>query len=208
MTEVSEYYLHIMPVSNHKPASRKELGTLQHQAARDGALALAAGLLQVPADTLTLFHTPDGKPVIPGISLSLTHSATVAGVLAGPPGRDIGVDIQRFEPDRPWKEMAARFLAPAETAWIGDDAARFFLLWTLKEAKAKATGLPLASLLGLDAFRVGDGGRTRSFSVLQDGTVFYGSVYGAPSLRFLPAVMPERTPFPGLPAAWEGTVRL
>lgn len=88
-----------------------------------------------------------GKPSLVGQSaqVNLSHSdewVLLAATAAGP----VGVDVQREDSRADVLRMAERYFPPVEAAYVaaaGEDAeraARFFALWTRKEACLKASG--------------------------------------------------------------------
>ncbi|MBC7448097.1 MAG: 4'-phosphopantetheinyl transferase superfamily protein [Hymenobacteraceae bacterium] len=81
-------------------------------------------------------RTPNGE-LAGAVSLSHGGGHVAALVVLGA-GRRAGLDL---EPERPKTQtLAARFLAPAELAFAGDDAARCALAWSLKETLYKLYG--------------------------------------------------------------------
>jgi len=82
---------------------------------------------------------------------SLSHSHGFSALLKGPPAAHVGVDIERM--------MQREFLRIAQAAFSSHEAAflaalpesermsRFYECWTLKEASAKALGIPLGETL-------------------------------------------------------------
>jgi 4'-phosphopantetheinyl transferase len=71
--------------------------------------------------------------------------------------RDVGVDVEHLEPPNLDLGLAASHFAPAEAQALATrpaaaQRARFFALWTLKEAYIKARGLGLAMPLDQFAF--------------------------------------------------------
>ncbi len=123
------------------------------------ALCLAAGALT--AGVLRLRdcdqHTgPYGKPKTPGVFWNLSHSGEYA--LLAVSDADVGADLERLRP-APMR-TAGRVFAPEELDWLaaGEDGdARFFTLWTMKEALLKASGrgltLPLREVNVLPLLR-------------------------------------------------------
>ena len=82
-----------------------------------------------------------GKPQAAGYPpFSLSHSGDYALLAVGE--AELGADIERIDSRR----MGAlrRQSCPEEAAWAGEDEARWFQLWTWKEAVMKATGQGLA----------------------------------------------------------------
>jgi 4'-phosphopantetheinyl transferase len=92
-----------------------------------------------------------GKPHFPGtagtLGFSWSHSQDTAlfAVGRGPAGFEVGVDVERIRPRARALELARRFFAPAEAAWLAglgeaDVLGGFLTLWTAKEAVLKAHG--------------------------------------------------------------------
>lgn len=102
-----------------------------------------------------------GKPALrhpagTALRFNVSHSHELA-LIAVTAGRDLGVDVERIDPERAAVSIAERFFAPAEVAVFRalppeDWVPAFFNCWTRKEAYMKATGRGLS--LGLDRFRV------------------------------------------------------
>ena len=87
---------------------------------------------------------------------SLTHSAGHAALAIGPAGSRVGVDLEAVLP-RAVTRLAGFCFAPEEARELEDaDGAGalvdFYVRWTLKEAFAKVTGLPLLSALRTCSF--------------------------------------------------------
>ncbi len=130
--------------------------------------ALTAGVLHLHEEAL---HAgPYGKPEAPGVFFSLSHSGGYA-LLAVSDG-DVGADLERVRPAP--ERVSARVFTPEEQRWLEagcDHDARFFTLWTLKEALLKACGrgltLPLQSRNVLPLLR--------GQSVLTPDGAFFGS---------------------------------
>jgi 4'-phosphopantetheinyl transferase len=97
---------------------------------------------------------------------SLTHSAGHAALAIGPAGSRVGVDLEAVLP-RAVIRLAGFCFAPEEARELEDsDAAgallNFYVRWTLKEAFAKVTGLPLLSALRTCSFSSRGGNWTAS----------------------------------------------
>jgi hypothetical protein len=97
---------------------------------------------------------------VAGRALSLSHSHGFAALALAPAGVAIGVDVEWLA-DRAFAELAAIVFSPAESKLVVslDEPARrrtFYELWTLKEACAKAFGLPLLDALRTCRFVSGD----------------------------------------------------
>jgi phosphopantetheinyl transferase len=104
----------------------------------------------LPASKQTYELTPNGKPVcVGGPPLSLSHSRDWVVCALSMDG-DVGVDLQFPTAHTQANEIAARYFGPEESDWVrAGDRARFFMLWTLKEAYLKAIGVGVAG--GLDS---------------------------------------------------------
>jgi 4'-phosphopantetheinyl transferase len=92
----------------------------------------------------------------PRLRFNLTHTEGLVAV-AFCRGHDVGVDAEAVNRGSPIHELAGRFFSPEEAAFIADaptpfDRARFFDVWTAKEAVVKALGVGLS--LPLDSFSV------------------------------------------------------
>ena len=105
------------------------------------------------------FRTNDhGRPEIAApvspLRFNVSHTRGLVVCLVGR-GREVGVDAESLDRDRPWLDLAERFFTPAEArALRGVPAARrplrFLEYWTLKESYVKARGRGLT--LPLSAF--------------------------------------------------------
>jgi 4'-phosphopantetheinyl transferase len=87
-----------------------------------------------------------GKPRLPGLHVSVSHSAGAVAVAVGPDG-PLGIDVEEIGPHDPaeLERLADDVLAPEERAELarltGRNRARgFTAYWTRKEALVKATG--------------------------------------------------------------------
>ena len=82
---------------------------------------------------------------------NVSHSGDMA-VIAVASGGDVGVDVEKINPDFPWRDVAEQVFTADEIKWLrafekGDarddgekTVAAFFALWTCKEAFLKARG--------------------------------------------------------------------
>jgi 4'-phosphopantetheinyl transferase len=102
--------------------------------------ALADHLGTAPRD-IRFASSGRGKPVLADRDTPCTSVAHTDGlgvlVIAS---RAVGVDIERIEPDRWDRGVAARVLSPTELAWLEaqpDRDAAFFRCWVRKEAFVK-----------------------------------------------------------------------
>lgn len=101
----------------------------------------------------------NGKPKLidgsirPDFSISHSKGLVACAITTHGP---LGLDIEQINPNRNIKTLAARIFNTAERAWFDhpDTAirtARFYQLWTLKEAWAKATETGVGAILkGVD----------------------------------------------------------
>jgi 4'-phosphopantetheinyl transferase len=104
------------------------------------------------------FRTDHGKPILepPSLSFNLSHTKGLVAC-AVTVGCEVGVDVEAIDRPAAIDRLAARYFSSAE---IGQLAAcqgaarsgRFFEIWTLKEAFAKALGLGLAHPLNATTF--------------------------------------------------------
>ena len=99
----------------------------------------------------------NGRPYIEksNIEFNLSHSQDWA-VIAITRGRDVknslGVDIEGIHRNIEHSALAERFFTPKEQEFIDNDLARFFYVWTRKEALLKSNGTGLR--VELDSFDV------------------------------------------------------
>jgi 4'-phosphopantetheinyl transferase len=98
----------------------------------------------------------------PGESSSLSHSGGFAALLTGPARMRIGVDLERVK-RRDFARLAGFGFDVREVAALSGLPARarsrnFYIMWTLKEAAAKALGIGLWQALGECVFIPGTQG--------------------------------------------------
>jgi len=114
------------------------------------------------AGRLEFCYGVHGKPSLipvsgaPLLRFSLSHSQGLA-LLAIARNREVGVDLEHFQTNFAWKEIAKRFFSPREVAVIRSLPVEirykaFLIAWTCKEAYAKARGDGLS--LPFDRFEV------------------------------------------------------
>lgn len=89
-------------------------------------------------------------------SSCLSHSNGFVGAALNLERVEFGFDIEKISLKRPFKKLAKHFYHADEvnliTANEQHSAERFFRIWTLKEALAKATSRPIAKLLSPNVF--------------------------------------------------------
>ncbi|GAA4553201.1 4'-phosphopantetheinyl transferase family protein [Pseudonocardia xishanensis] len=109
-------------------------------------LVLASRLGGDPA-ALTIDRTcrcgkPHGKPTVPGVEFSLTHSGDRVGVAVSAAG-PVGLDVEEHRDLGDLDGLAGHALSPTEHRPA--DGPAFLRVWTRKEALLKATGEGLSS---------------------------------------------------------------
>ncbi len=117
--------------------------------------------LEMPAGRLEFSSNEFGKPALAGaltdrLSFNLSHSADLM-MIAVTRGREVGIDVEAFLPERADSAVARNYFSPSEVACLEalPQAARaraFFNCWTRKEAYIKARGSGLS--IPLDSFDV------------------------------------------------------
>jgi 4'-phosphopantetheinyl transferase len=115
-----------------------------------------------------------GKPALAGgeLEFNVSHSGERVAI-AFTRREAVGIDIERDHERHRTIAIARRFFAPAEAAEVERDGARFYPIWTAKEAVIKALGTGLAmDLRSFEAFAM-EGWFVRALS-LEAG--YYGAV--------------------------------
>jgi 4'-phosphopantetheinyl transferase len=130
---------------------------------------LSRGNDRAPADW-RFDRTANGKPFLIGpgegrISFSLSHATGMVACVASEDA-DVGVDVERIDRNVDVVGVAGRFFSQAEAAQFAlldanRQRDRFFDLWTLKEAFAKALGVGVAESLTSVTFTVGGDDKIR-----------------------------------------------
>jgi 4'-phosphopantetheinyl transferase len=164
------------------PVRQAELARWPDRAARHrsllGTRLLLEGLRRLGirgASLASLRHTPAGRPTLAlPVHFSLSHcEGRVLCALSsqGP----VGIDVEALG-----SLVAAEFpsyLSPAERSWAGHDAARFYAIWTRKEAVVKAAGRRgLAELAEVET-RGADAGASFAGQAWQTTTIPAGAGY-------------------------------
>ena len=137
---------------------------------RSRFIAARAGLRQILATCLNCDpHEPvfeygeRGKPKLSGLDsalrFNLSHSGNIA-MYALAEGRDIGIDVERYDKRRDHNRIAGRFFTSAENETLSkipekERAQAFTQLWVRKEAFLKACGQGL--FMSLDTIEVSVG---------------------------------------------------
>ncbi len=128
-------------------SERRRMDYLAGRALLRHALAQCTG--EAPL-SFAIAVSPAGKPeCVRGPAISVSHSGAIV-VCAVAEGA-VGIDVESRHA-RQSEAIAARFFTRAEASWIAEDPARRFrMLWVLKEAYLKATGVGIAGgLASLD----------------------------------------------------------
>ena len=152
-------------------------------------------------------YWPDGRPYFPAqpclhCSISHSHRFGVAAVAVAP----VGVDIEKIRPRDP--RLLDYVAEESETAalrhLVANDAELMTLIWTLKEATAKASGLGLGvawrrlrvEATGMHTFEI-SGWKAFSYRYGQFfvGLAFQDSAHGRPPIRWY---QPRRLPATGI----------
>ena len=118
----------------------ERLTTIHSQKKQREFLAIRHLLREAQLPTTALYYTPEGKPLLEGQYISITHSHNFVMIALSP--RPIGIDIERCTP-------RILRLAPRFTPWQAppdmDELTQiqaYTQLWTIKEALYKIADLP------------------------------------------------------------------
>jgi 4'-phosphopantetheinyl transferase len=129
-------------------------GRSQFIVSRGALRAILSRYLQINPSLLRFDYNPYGKPsliVAQGgdtLHFNLSHSHEL-GLIAITKNRDIGVDIERINPNFPYLEIAEKFFSPLENSVLLSlpqdlQSTAFYNCWTRKEAYIKAVGKGLS----------------------------------------------------------------
>jgi phosphopantetheinyl transferase len=134
------------------PADGERLARLRHPERRLQSLAGRALLrfaledaTGAPAESYEIETTEHGKPeCVNGPAVSITHSGRFVACAISPAG-NVGLDAEVPRSGRHIDSIATQYFSAAERAWLAAEPdERFRMLWVLKEAYLKASGLGLA----------------------------------------------------------------
>ncbi len=89
-----------------------------------------------------------GKPYFRDLPIKFSVSHSGDRVILAASDKEIGADIQKVNSRA--VRVAERFFTEGECAYVGGDCARFFEIWTKKEAYAKWHGGGLAATKDVD----------------------------------------------------------
>ena len=127
-------------------------------AARSALREVLGRYLEQAPDSIRFAYGKQGKPFLEsgGIGFNVSHSGGFA-LIAVTSGVEVGVDIERINPERSDEPIARRFFAREEADRLAalppeERVPSFFRCWTRKEAYIKAVGGGLS--VGLSSFTV------------------------------------------------------
>jgi 4'-phosphopantetheinyl transferase len=117
---------------------------------------ILAGYLRSDPRSIEFTYNQYGKPLLPNLFFNLSHSADTA-VLAVSRSREVGIDIERIDPNFAAGQIPEHFFSAGEVAALralppNEQTDAFFRCWTQKEAYVKAVGLGLS--ISLASFEV------------------------------------------------------
>lgn len=157
---------------------------------------------------------PHGKPSIVDSCEWLAFNFSDSGdwlALAVSGGPEVGVDLERCDPQRDVLRLARRCYGPAEIADLeacdaSQRSARFYDYWTLKEARVKALGGALGRELQATRFALeypapGGTGETRGLITplfTDTGPAWYGLLQPLPGYRLALCCRADGNFSPGL----------
>ena len=125
-------------------------------------------------EKISFDYTKDGKPYLNDylINFNISHSHDFG--LIGISDRPIGVDIEKINETRNWRSIAESMFSKEELKWLKarPSCERFYLLWTLKEARLKCDGFSCGSTIfkevSFDINAIPNFHKYNSFSVVDD----------------------------------------
>lgn len=167
--------VYLVPIKRVEGQSKREA---EHQ-------TIKAILDEAVPGHAALTHDPDGRPLIEGASISVSHSANWGAVAIAPENINIGIDIEEN------RKQASRVLArvlrgPHTNAYLNDSMA--LTAWTLLEAAFKCArpnhGLALVDFIlpsphcGLDGKEIQMAGQPhRRFEIISSQSLGAGLPY-------------------------------
>jgi 4'-phosphopantetheinyl transferase len=113
--------------------------------------------LQMHPSTIELEYNAYGKPRLAGnfrnLRFNLSHSGDIS-VIGIDQRYNLGVDIERINPDIDFRGISRAFFSYREIDYIGsgneESLDRFYRLWTRKEALLKALGIGISEHLDVE----------------------------------------------------------
>lgn len=147
-----------------------ERDRVEHLSARALVRAVLSARLGVSPATLAFERGRWGRPRLAGaaasaVDFNLAHASGLLALVLGSPSARIGVDVEDTSRPRDLA-VASDFFATSEVIALaalprGEQLARFYHLWTAKEAYIKARGMGLAIPLDTFAFHFTASGGAR-----------------------------------------------
>lgn len=119
---------------------------------------MLAHYLDEQAEAIELVEDERGKPRLahepPPLHFNLSHSERLA-LVAVSQDLEVGVDVERIEPERDLVALAERALMPEDAAAVreaaeSEQADVFYERWTRHEARVKCLGIGLGTSQPLD----------------------------------------------------------
>ena len=126
------------------PSRQAHIDSFRHPGAKKQSLAgevLLRRLLAEMGVTAPIERLPSGQPVLQGsdhhVSIAHCEEFVVCAIHPAP----VGIDIEKIKAVKPG--MIQKVCTPEESRYVQDDPARFFEIWTGKEAyfKMRGTGI-------------------------------------------------------------------
>ncbi|MDP3371405.1 MAG: 4'-phosphopantetheinyl transferase superfamily protein [Candidatus Paracaedibacteraceae bacterium] len=135
---------HYLDASEKKQLKKMTNDSKKHtfRMCRFVAKQLLAEFFDLNIKELHFEYTSRGKPFfsVENIHFNISHSGNLA--LIGVSLFPIGVDIEQIKMNRDFKGLSDKILSEDEQKWVFEEDAeqRFYVLWTLKEARLKCDG--------------------------------------------------------------------
>lgn len=141
----------VLPYHRNAAEDQVLLGELSSSDWRAEILRLVSAA-EGTSNDLFLHRDPGGKPTLgPDAPWHFNISNTQHLTLAAFAQKEVGLDVEHLERQVRAADLARRFFADAEAAWVcqapsGEEVWRFLRLWTAKEALVKLHGCGLRGL--------------------------------------------------------------
>jgi len=151
---------------------QKKAQQLQQEKSRNSSIiargvlrTLLSGYLEIPATEIVFQYSKNGKPSLDTriqkepISFNISHSNNWI-LLAFGRHFELGIDIEKIQPQRQMQAIASRYFSPKERERLekaSDFKTLFFQLWAKKEAYVKASDSTLFQELRQSRIPLSDG---------------------------------------------------
>ncbi len=138
------------------PTRKAHIDRMKREESRRQSLAgelLARQLLQeLGLDDPIVHRAENGRPYVQGAPyhISIAHSGDL--VVCAADTVPIGIDVEKIRPVKPG--LIARVCVPQEAEYVGQDEARFFEIWTAKEAWFKKQGTGITDLQSVNTLEL------------------------------------------------------